>query len=210
MGSFTETVLKLDGVKRVTLVELNRTLLTNLRKMEVFRTILADPRLDVKVDDGRRFLLRTAETYDLILIDPLRTTTAYSNNLYSFQFFDLVRRHLSDEGVFFVWHDEQRVLPKTLVSVFPHVRFYGGFSLASEAPLREDSRRRRQVLDAFSPEDRAAIERIDYRYRGDSEYIRRQARGYPINQDWRPHCEYFLGLKIRSKIRSRFWPVSSR
>jgi predicted membrane-bound spermidine synthase len=211
-GSFTETVLKLDGVKRITLVELNRTLLTNLRKMEVFRTILTDPRLDVEVDDGRRFLLRSAETYDLIMIDPLRTTTAYSNNLYSSQFFELVRRHLSDEGVFLVWHDEREVLPKTLASVFPHVRYYGLCSLASDAPLLEDSRRRRQVLDAFSPQERAAIERFDLRSRGDSDYVHRLGPGHLINQDWRPYCEYFLGIKIRSRLQktfSRLWPVSS-
>jgi spermidine synthase len=204
-GSFTEAVLKLDGVKRVTLVELNSTLLTNLRKVELFRTILTDPRLDVKVDDGRRLLLTTAATYDLILMDPIRTTTAYSNNLYSFQFFDLVRRHLSDDGVFFVWHDEQRVLPNTLASVFPYIRCYTSSSLVSKSPLLEDSRRRHQALDAFPPEDRSAIERAALRYQGDSEYVRRFGRGYPINQDWTPYCEYFLGLKIRS----RFWPVSS-
>jgi predicted membrane-bound spermidine synthase len=211
-GSFTETVLKVDTVEQVTLVELNRTLLTNLRKMDVFRNILANPKLDVKLDDGRRFLLNSTETYDLIMIDSLRSTTAYSNNLYSFQFFDLVRRHLSDLGIFLQWHDEHKVLPQTLASVFPHVRYYGLCSLASKALLREDSSKRRQVLSAFSPRERAAIEKFDLRSRADSGYVHRLERGYPINQDWRPHCEYFLGMKVRArleKIRSFLWGMAT-
>ena len=89
-GSITEVILKSPGIKKITIVELSDTLINNLRKMSVFRDMLADERINLIIDDGRRFLLRTEEKFDLILIDALKTTTSYSNNVYSRQFFEMI------------------------------------------------------------------------------------------------------------------------
>jgi spermidine synthase len=62
--------------------------------MNIFVEILDNPKVNTIIDDGRRFLLRTNKKFDLIAIDPVRTTTFYSNNLYSCQFFELVNEHL--------------------------------------------------------------------------------------------------------------------
>ena len=53
----------------------------NLKKILVVNKELSDSRVKLIIEDGRRFLLRTNEKLDLILIDPIRTTTSYSNNL---------------------------------------------------------------------------------------------------------------------------------
>ncbi len=198
-GTFTETTLLLDEVQRLTLVEISPTLLTNLRKIELYRRILSDPRIQVVVDDGRRWLLRSEAKYDMILIDPLRTTTSHSNNLYSQEFFSLVRRHLNPDGLFLAWMDEDRVFPKTVASAFPHVRMYElsprpyfmGFCLASPSPLVETPARR----DALLAKIPATMHRhiMAYgSYVGDQETILNLAAGYPINRDWRPVLEYYF------------------
>ena len=32
-------------------------------------------------------------------------------------------------------------------------------------------------------------------YLGNEDYVKAITDGYPINQDWKPVCEYYLGLK---------------
>ena len=86
-GSIVETILKSAEIKQVVLVELNRTLIANLRKLPLLQHILSDPRVHLIIDDGRRYLIDSHEKFDLITTYPLRTTTAYSNNLYSESFF---------------------------------------------------------------------------------------------------------------------------
>ncbi|HZW32145.1 MAG TPA: hypothetical protein VFF52_15645 [Isosphaeraceae bacterium] len=201
-GSFVEVMEQQPEVRKITLVELNDTLMRNLRRIPLFHNMLSDPRLDLIIDDGRRYLLRTDEKFDLVLIDPLWSTTAYSNNLYSREFFTLVRQHLKPEGVFLVWTDEMRVLPKTVGSAFPHLRFYSwpprfGFTIVSTAPLKRDEGRWSRVLATFPPEMQPRIRREAITYLGDSAYVESISRGLPINEDRRPVCEYYLGLKTR-------------
>ncbi len=114
-GSITEAVLKMPEVKKVTLVELNRTLMDNLKKLELFQTLLSDPRLEIVFDDGRRYLLRQNKKFDMVFMSPLPTTTAYSNNLYSRQFAKLVLDHLKPQGILSMWTDEFSIMAKTLI-----------------------------------------------------------------------------------------------
>ena len=199
LGTVTETILKMKDVRKVTIVELSNTLIKNLKKMPFFAEMLADSRIDLIIDDGRRFLLRTHEKFDLILLDPLRTTTSYSNNLYSHQFFELTHKHLNQGGVIMVWMDENRVLPKTMLSVFDQIRMYNNFCLASNAPLRINHERRKDLLNSFSPQVQQRILK-NYQYLGGRDYIEAVSEGYQINQDWKPVCEYYLGLKMKEKL----------
>jgi predicted membrane-bound spermidine synthase len=202
-GSVTELALASPGVERVTLVELNETLLRNLRKIPLFDPILSDPRLEIVVDDGRRELLRTKERFDLILMDPIRSTTAYSTNLYSRQFFELAARHLTPGGVLLVWLDEFFVIPRTLASALPHLRCYAGFCLASNQPMRENPERRQELLALHPPAERERILRMRGRALGGERVVLAATRGYPINQDWRPVSEYYLGLGLRRWLARR-------
>ena len=134
-GSLVETLLKSDEIKEVVLVELNRTLIANLRRLPLFDNMLNDPRLRLIIDDGRRYLINSEEKFDLITTDPLRTTTAYSNNLYSENFFRLIDKHLTPGGIYLAWQDEHHVVPKTLASVFPYIEMQRFFCVNSNAPL---------------------------------------------------------------------------
>jgi predicted membrane-bound spermidine synthase len=199
-GSTTEAVLRIPELEKATLVELNATLLRNLRKIELFDRMLSDKRLDVVIDDGRRVLARNNERYDLIMIDPLRTTTAYSNNLYSREFFALAASRLTDGGVFMVWMDEDRVMPKTVCSAFPYVRIYECCCLASNQPLVERRGRGELLRRQFDAVEQERIAKCPLEFVGDQVTQQEISSGYPINEDWRPVCEYYLGLKIRKKV----------
>jgi spermidine synthase len=105
----------------------------------------------IVIDDGRRFLNRTSETYDVIVIDPPPPIEAAGSSLlYSREFHEAVRRHLKPGGIFQSWFPggEENIefaIARSLVEVFPYVRAYrsvdgtGVHYLASMTPFRTPS-----------------------------------------------------------------------
>lgn len=199
LGSITEAVAKNDAVKKITIVEINRDLMENLEKMETFRELLSDRRIELVIEDARRLLLRTDDKYDVVLMDPLRTTTSYSNNIYSAQFFELVKDHMNPGGIFNIYIEEHNVLPKTVLHVFEYIRAYRNFFLASTMPIKLNSERREKHIANFPEQTRAEMAKIHSKdtYSGNQDDIRKIGSHYPINQDWKPVNEYYLGSRIR-------------
>ena len=56
--------------------------------------LLEDPRLDLRVGDGRKRLLAAEQPYDVITVDALRPQSGYSGNVYSVEFYELVASRL--------------------------------------------------------------------------------------------------------------------
>ncbi len=200
-GDTARIILDMEGVRKVTIVELNDTLMRNLQKIPVIKEELSDHRVNLIIEDGRRFLLGTNEKYDLILIDPIRTTTSYSNNLYSLQFFEIISQHLTPNGIFMIWLHEHRVLPKTVQSAFDYVRLYKFFALASNSKFMKDFKKYKKLIAASSPQEQEEFLQFEKKelYLGNEDYIKTITDGFPINQDRKPVCEYYLGLSLRGK-----------
>lgn len=198
-GTISEIALKMPQLKKLTVVEINHALIKNLKKIQFYQEMFADERFHLVIDDGRRFLLQNKEKFDLILIDPLRARTAFSNNLYSDYFFSLLAEHMTDDAVLKVWMDEFKVMPKTIASVFPHVRQYSFFCLASKSPFQINPEMRESLLSRYSPAEKAGWQEYHGSYLGDEIYVREQTKGYPINEEWKPVCEYYLGMAWRKR-----------
>jgi spermidine synthase len=110
--------------------------------------VMLNPKGRIVIDDGRRFLNRTRETYDVIVVDPPPPVEAAGSSLlYSKEFHEAVRAHLKPGGVFQTWFPvgEERIaraVARSLAEVFPYVRVYrsvegwGLHFLASMQPLK--------------------------------------------------------------------------
>jgi spermidine synthase len=109
--------------------------------------VLGRPNVALHLEDGRNFLLRTTERYDLITMEITSIWFAGSTNLYSEEFYRLARSRLSENGIFQQWIQFHHIDPEEVASVvvtvrkvFPHaaVWYLGGQGLvvASPAPLR--------------------------------------------------------------------------
>jgi predicted membrane-bound spermidine synthase len=202
-GSLVEAVLKSQEVQKVTLVELNEGLMQNLQKIPLFQGLLSDPRIDLVIEDGRRVLLQSDKKYDLVLMDPLKTKTSYSNNLYSQEFFELIEAQMHPHGVVAIWMDEFPVMLKTISSVFEHVRVYGnqnrGFCLASGKPLVGQGRISK-LFGEFSKEQQQLIWGAREIALGDERFAKRVSREASMNRDLKPINEYYLGkIGMRKK-----------
>jgi spermidine synthase len=111
--------------------------------------LLASPRAHVVVDDGRRFLDRTVDKYDVVVIDPPPPVEAAGSSLlYSREFYQSIRPHLADGGIVQAWipGGELRVVAAfslALRDVFPYIRVFpsvagwGAHLLASDQPIAD-------------------------------------------------------------------------
>jgi spermidine synthase len=109
--------------------------------------VLSNPKGRIVIDDGRRYLNRTGDKFDVIVIDPPPPAEAAGSSLlYSEEFYDLAKKHLRPNGILQAWfpggNDKtgQAVL-RSLRNSFPHLRCFaspdgsGMLILASLDPI---------------------------------------------------------------------------
>jgi spermidine synthase len=100
--------------------------------------VLHDPRIDIRFGDGRAALLRSSVRYDVIEADALRPMSAYAGNLYSLEFFSLLRDRLEPGGVVVSWAPTKRIR-RTFIQAFPHVWLAKEFAVGSNQPIAMDA-----------------------------------------------------------------------
>jgi spermidine synthase len=129
--------------------------------------LLRSPLARVVVDDGRRFLDGSPQTYDVIVVDPPPPPAAPGSSLlYSQEFYEVAKRHLAQDGILQMWLPSAEGDGSTAISVakaikhsFPYVRAFASFDrigihfLASMEPLPSGSS---SVLAARLPTAAAA------------------------------------------------------
>jgi spermidine synthase len=108
--------------------------------------LLIDRRVRHHLSDGRAFLLKSAIRYDIIEADALFPGSAYAGNLYSVEYFTLLRSRLAPGGFAVTWAATPRVID-SLVAVFPHVLVAGDVAIGSESPIAFDPAVVRRRLD---------------------------------------------------------------
>ncbi len=90
------------------------------------RGVMDTPNLEVHVDDGRNYLLRSRKTFDVIQLEPPELHQSGVVNLYTRDFYELARDRLAEDGVACQWFSmlmpeyEQRMVIRAFQDVFPH------------------------------------------------------------------------------------------
>jgi spermidine synthase len=97
------------------------------------RDALADPRVNLVIQDGRNYLLTSPDRYDVIHLEPPELHTAGVANLYTREFYERARDHLTEDGIFSIWinvgmtpEEDVQMILRTMASVFPHVSVWHG------------------------------------------------------------------------------------
>ncbi|WP_408431732.1 fused MFS/spermidine synthase [Paraburkholderia fungorum] len=90
-----------------------------------------DARMDIRMRDGRRELLRNPERYDLITLEPPPPSAAGVVNLYSSDFYRLAASRLQQGGIVAQWlplptqnEQDTRALIQSFIQVFPHAALW--------------------------------------------------------------------------------------
>ena len=112
-------------------------------------SLLASPLSHLVIDDGRRYLERTPEKYDAIIIDPPPPVRAAGSSLlYSKEFYRLGKEHLREGGILAQWLPSgdpavQSSVARALEQSFRYVRVFkpvqdnGWHFLASMEPIAD-------------------------------------------------------------------------
>lgn len=89
--------------------------------------ILRNPKVDVRVADGRTFILSSPRPYDVIISEPSNPWIAGIGNLYTLDFYQACRDRLSPGGCFVQWcnlyalsPEDLNLVVRTFFSAFPH------------------------------------------------------------------------------------------
>ncbi|MGP8200073.1 MAG: hypothetical protein ACLQU4_11290 [Limisphaerales bacterium] len=95
-------------------------------------SVLANPKGRIVIDDGRRYLKRTREKYDVIVVDPPPPIEAAGSSLlYSREFYELAKEHLAPGGILQIWFPGEvkatlRAVARSMDDSFPYVRCFVG------------------------------------------------------------------------------------
>jgi spermidine synthase len=168
--------------------------------------VLRRPNVRLRVDDGRNYLMLTEKRYDVVTADLIVPMLAGSNNLYSREYFGLVRGALKPGGLVAQWvcctEAEHKTILRTFVSVFPNTTLWDGGNLAigSIEPLQmrpSDFDRKLGMPGRKAAFDELGVVSFDdllELYTAGPDEIRAYLGDGPILTDDRPLAEYFLSL----------------
>lgn len=192
----------------VDVVELSPAVVAAAREFgDINQRLFQRPNVTLRVDDGRNFMLLTPNRYDLVTADVILPVHAGAGNLYSAEYYRLMRRVLNNRGIALQWigstgETEYKLIMRTFVTVFPHTTLWHGGSLmvGSSRPLvlEEESFLRKMA----TPDSRRALESMGFtsfenllsRYTAGPMELRTFLGEGPILTDDRPLTEYFLSL----------------
>jgi spermidine synthase len=141
-----DTVFSIGGrpeIQSILCVEILRPQLRNLRELNAIHPdsglsrMLEDPRVRHVAGDGRAYLMHSDLHFDIIEADALRPTSAYAGNVFSREYFELLRDHLKPGGFAVSWVPTARV-HETFLTVFPYVLRFDNVELGSAAPIPFD------------------------------------------------------------------------
>jgi len=192
-GVMCSAALKSAHLEELVIVELNGALADVLGTTPRGAAVLGSPRVRYVVDDGRRWLLANPdERFDLVMMSPLHAAHAFGGNLFSQEFFRLVRRHLTPDGVLVVTSVDLFSTARTVASVYDHViRTDLNTYLARSTPFQFDAER--------LPFDVGELTR---RVEADRATILEHTAAAPLNRDLRPNSEYYLTYPFAWALRT--------
>ena len=161
-GSWAPVIQHLPGLEHLTIVEINPGYTRLIEGHPEVRGVLHDPKVDIVIDDGRRWLNRhpgPSQRFDVIVMNTTWHWRAHITDLLSVEFMQLARAHLSTGGLFYFNTTSSDDVQKTAATVFPYSMRVYNFMAVSDAPLTFDKARWAKTLAAFSFDGVPAIDR---------------------------------------------------
>ncbi|WP_395751992.1 fused MFS/spermidine synthase [Prosthecobacter sp.] len=149
-GSWTQILVNHPQVKKVTAIELSHGYLDLIRARPEVASLLTNPKLELVIDDGRRWLRQHPEArFDAIVMNTTHHWREFASALLSREFLTEVKAHLTPEGIAFWNCTESQRAARTGMEVFPETMMVMNHCLASNAPLEPDRDRWRKILAEY-------------------------------------------------------------
>jgi len=137
-GSTAKALTETRSLERIDVVDISREVLelSEVVYPDPREHPLRDPRVNVRIEDGRTFLQLSDARYDLITGEPPPPKMAGVVNLYTREFFARVRERLNDSGMVSYWLPAQNLtvadtqaIVRAFCDVFDDCSLWQGFRL---------------------------------------------------------------------------------
>ena len=183
--------------------------------------VLHNPKVQVRIDDGRHYLMTTKERFDGITVDPLDPWVKGAANLYTKEFLEVMKQHLNRGGVVTLYiqlfeTDLEAVKSSvaTFFEVFPNGTIWGNpyqgqghdmVLLGQVEPLRIDLDEMEQRIGyrdgskmAQSLAEIGMNSPVDLfaSYAGRRSDLTEWLRNVPLNRDRNLRMQYLAGLGL--------------
>jgi spermidine synthase len=124
--------IAVHDIEKLTAIELEKGVLVASRFFADYNDrVLDNPRLDLRIDDGKNFFRLSRARFDVIESHPNIPSLTGSGALFSKDFLELCKAHLAPGGIMCHWTPLWRTRPEdwktavgTFVDVFPYVRVF--------------------------------------------------------------------------------------
>jgi predicted membrane-bound spermidine synthase/Tfp pilus assembly protein PilF len=179
-------------------------------------SVLEDKRVRLIPTDGRNYILATPKYYDVITAEPSNPWIAGIANLYTREFYQVIKSKIKDDGIFAQWFhnysmspDDFRMVFRTFVEAFPYVSLWSmkesdflligskqehRFDYAALKKLYDNNRMLRSDLDYLGLSDIYAVQGF---YRMGKENILNFSKGADINTDDGAQLEFSAPKSLR-------------
>jgi hypothetical protein len=158
-GSWAQVVANHPGLERLTVVEINPGAVDLVRGNPLVASVLTNPKVEILVDDGRRWLrLHADRRFDAVVSNTTYHFRANASNLLSTEFLDLVRAHLAPGGVLLYNTTGSERVQRTGCLAFPYGARFSNQLAVSDAPLAPDVQRWRRTLRAWRIDGRPVLD----------------------------------------------------
>ncbi len=132
LGITARTIMNNPSVERVQLIELSPEMVQAHRlNPEVSGHVLENPKLDLRIDDGRNFMHMSGQQFDMITADPIHPRITGVGYLYTQQYYQMIKKRLRPGGVALQWVPLYRISKhsfdvalRTFLNVFPKASFW--------------------------------------------------------------------------------------
>lgn len=171
-GSWAQVVANAPGVEHLTIVEINPGYLELIRRFPMVQSLLHNPKVDIVIDDGRRWLTSHPDrTFDAVVQNTTWHWRAQMTGLLSLDYLEIVRQHLKPGGLFVYNTTDAVHAQKAACLLYPEgIRFQNMMAVGAwpvhldatrwERALREWRIDGQPVFDLTRPEDQKRLAEV--------------------------------------------------
>lgn len=157
-GAWTRVLSAVPGVERIDVVEINPGYLKMVQSYPHLAPLLTDKKIHIHIDDGRRWLRRSHQQFDMIVMNTSFHWRANATNLLSVEMMELVKKSLSPRGIFTFNTTYSFDAFYTAAHVFPHAYMFRNFVYAADYDFRIQEQNVAERVKAFRLDGKTLVE----------------------------------------------------
>jgi len=149
-GSWAKVIAHHPQLEKLTIVEISPSYLKLIKNNPETSSILNNPKVQIVIDDGRRWLnSHPNKKFDIIVINTTYHWRAFASNLLSIEFLKIIQAHLKLGGAHFYNTTSSPEAQKTGAVFFPYAYRFFNFLIVSDREIRLNPERLKTVLESY-------------------------------------------------------------